>query len=124
MGLSAKRSHECERCTHECVRHTGSRVFYGAALLCFAVCAFAEPADWIYTARYVVTMDAQHRLIDDGAVAIRGERIVGVGPRAEIDRQFQAAAPSRPARSHPHARAHQYPYACGHVAAARASPTT
>src|ERR1035438_3607779 len=52
--------------------------------------ASAEPADWIYTARYVVTMDAQHRLIDDGAVAVRGERIVGVGKRADIDKQFQA----------------------------------
>ena len=28
----------------------------------------AEPADWIYSARYVVTMDARHRLIDDGAL--------------------------------------------------------
>jgi 5-methylthioadenosine/S-adenosylhomocysteine deaminase len=52
--------------------------------------AWAEPADWIYTARYVVTMDAQRRLIDDGAVAIRGENIVGVGKRADIEKQFQA----------------------------------
>ena len=36
-------------------------------------------------------MDAQHRLIDDGAVAIRGERIVGVGKRADIEQRFQAA---------------------------------
>src|SRR5215469_5425247 len=61
------------------------------ATLGFLACASAEPADWIYTARYVVTMDAQHRLIDNGAVAIRGERIVGVGKRAEINRQFQTA---------------------------------
>src|ERR1700734_2186947 len=79
-----KRSHECERGTHECVR-------YVAVVTCFCVCAFAEPADWIYSARYVVTMDAQHRLIGDGAVAIRGERIVGVGTRVDINRQFQAA---------------------------------
>jgi 5-methylthioadenosine/S-adenosylhomocysteine deaminase len=52
--------------------------------------AWAEPADWIYTARYVVSMDAQHRLIEDGAVAIRGERIAGVGTRAAIEKQFQA----------------------------------
>src|SRR5258708_35015118 len=60
--------------------------------LIFTLCltCSAEPADWIYTARYVVTMDAQHRLIDDGAVAIRGERIVGVGKRADIEKQFQA----------------------------------
>src|SRR5438034_5192736 len=43
---------------------------------------FAEPADLVWSARYVVTMDAQHRLIENGAVAIRGERIVGVGSRA------------------------------------------
>ena len=51
--------------------------------------AFGEPADWIYTARYVVTMDAQRHLIDDGAVAIRGERIVAVGKRSDIEKQFQ-----------------------------------
>jgi len=68
-------------------RHAGVRA------LLFACCltAWSEPADWIYTARYVVTMDAQHRLIDDGAVAVRGERIVGVGKRADIEKQFQAA---------------------------------
>ncbi|HTR37691.1 MAG TPA: amidohydrolase family protein [Bryobacteraceae bacterium] len=52
--------------------------------------AWAEPADWIYTARYVVTMDAQRRLINDGAVAIRGQNIVGVGKLADIEKQFQA----------------------------------
>ena len=51
----------------------------------------AERADIIVTARYVVTMDAQQRLIQDGAVAIRGERIAAVGTRAVIDRRFQAA---------------------------------
>jgi 5-methylthioadenosine/S-adenosylhomocysteine deaminase len=50
----------------------------------------AEPADAIYTARYVVTMNAQRDLIDDGAVAVRGQRIVGVGKRADIEKQFQA----------------------------------
>ncbi len=58
-------------------------------LICGAL-AFAEPADSIYTARYVVTMNAKRDLIDDGAVAIRGERIVGVGKRADIEKQFQA----------------------------------
>ncbi|HTW67421.1 MAG TPA: amidohydrolase [Bryobacteraceae bacterium] len=50
----------------------------------------AEPADWIYTARYVVTMNARHDLIDNGAIAVRGGRIVGVGKRADIQKQFQA----------------------------------
>jgi 5-methylthioadenosine/S-adenosylhomocysteine deaminase len=50
----------------------------------------AESADWIWTGRYVVTMDAQRRLIEHGAIAIRGDRIVAVGPQAEIDRAYQA----------------------------------
>jgi 5-methylthioadenosine/S-adenosylhomocysteine deaminase len=60
------------------------------SLLLLAVAAWAEPADWIWSARYVVTVDAGRRVIADGAVAIRGERIVAVGTRAEIDRRFQA----------------------------------
>jgi 5-methylthioadenosine/S-adenosylhomocysteine deaminase len=59
-------------------------------VLAFCSAAFGEPVDWLYTARYVVTMDAQHRLIADGAVAVRGERIVGVGKRGDIEKQFQA----------------------------------
>ncbi len=38
----------------------------------------------------VITENAQHRVIENGAVAIRGDRIVGVGTRAEIDARFQA----------------------------------
>jgi len=49
----------------------------------------AEPADWIWSARYVITMDGQHRVIENGAVAIRGDRIVAAGPRAQIDHEFQ-----------------------------------
>ncbi len=61
------------------------------ALLGFAfVLAAADPADSIWSARYVVTMDAQHRLIENGAVAIRGDRILAAGTRAEIDKSYQA----------------------------------
>ena len=72
------------------MRHSFERIARAALWLLLPLAAFGEPADWIYSARYVVTMDAQHRLISDGAVAIRGERIVGVGKRADIDKQFQA----------------------------------
>ena len=48
------------------------------------------PADWIWSARYVITEDAQRRVIENGAVAIRGDRIVGVGGKAEIDKRFEA----------------------------------
>ncbi len=51
---------------------------------------FAERADWIWSAKYVLTQDAQRRVIQNGAIAVRGERIVGVGTRAEIVSKFQA----------------------------------
>src|SRR5262245_4479478 len=56
----------------------------------FACLLAAEPADWIWSARYVITVDPARRVIENGAVAIRGERIVGVGTRAEIAARFQA----------------------------------
>lgn len=60
-------------------------------LTCFFVIAlFGENVDAIYTARYVITMDPTRRLIENGAVAVRGDRITAVGPRAEIEKQYQA----------------------------------
>ncbi len=59
------------------------------SLLIFAFTLSAESADWIWSARYVITENAQHRVIENGAVAIRGDRIVGVGTKAEIDARFQ-----------------------------------
>jgi 5-methylthioadenosine/S-adenosylhomocysteine deaminase len=68
------------------------RHFYSA--LCLVALAAhasaAENADWIIRAKYVVTMDAHHRVIDRGAVAIRGTRIVGVGSQGEIGQRFEA----------------------------------
>jgi 5-methylthioadenosine/S-adenosylhomocysteine deaminase len=63
-----------------------SLIILAAAYLC------AEPADSIWSARYVITMDSQRRVIENGAVAVRGERIVAVGTRAEIDQRFQPKA--------------------------------
>src|ERR1700677_1796027 len=55
------------------------RTMIALGLILSAFVLHAEPADTIYTARYVVTMNARRDLIDDGAVAVRGQRIVGVG---------------------------------------------
>jgi 5-methylthioadenosine/S-adenosylhomocysteine deaminase len=44
--------------------------------------------DLIWSARYIVTEDAQRRVIENGAVAVQGERILEVGPRAEIERKY------------------------------------
>jgi len=58
----------------------------------FFLCIFtlgAAPADWIWSARWVITESAVRPVIENGAVAISGGRIVGVGTRAEIDARFQ-----------------------------------
>jgi 5-methylthioadenosine/S-adenosylhomocysteine deaminase len=63
------------------------------SFLLFISALTAESADWIWTGRYVVTMDPQRRLIENGAIAIggeRGERILAVGPKSEIERRYQA----------------------------------
>jgi len=59
-------------------------------LVLVAWSAWAAPVDWIWSARYVITMDGQRRVIENGAVAIRGERIVAAGARSEIERDYQA----------------------------------
>jgi 5-methylthioadenosine/S-adenosylhomocysteine deaminase len=64
-------------------------VFIGIHLWLILAPLHAEPADAVWSARYVITMDAQRRVIENGAVAVRGERIAAVGTKAEIDRRFQ-----------------------------------
>jgi 5-methylthioadenosine/S-adenosylhomocysteine deaminase len=58
--------------------------------LLFAAALQAAPADWILTARYVLTSDPLHRIVEDGAVAVQGDHILAVGPRAEILKAFQS----------------------------------
>jgi 5-methylthioadenosine/S-adenosylhomocysteine deaminase len=60
-----------------------------AFLTAWAACVSAAPADWIWTGRYVVTMDAQRRVIENGAIAIVGDHIAAVGTRAAIERDWQ-----------------------------------
>jgi 5-methylthioadenosine/S-adenosylhomocysteine deaminase len=62
-------------------------------LLLTAVTAWAQTptrVDAIWSARWVVTMDPQRRVIENGAVAVTGDHIVEVGTRAEIDRRYAA----------------------------------
>ncbi|MCU1330715.1 MAG: amidohydrolase [Bryobacterales bacterium] len=61
---------------------------FSAALLCAAALS-AAPCDLIVSARYLVTMDARRQVIDNGAIAIKDSRIVAIGARAAIDRNWQ-----------------------------------
>ena len=62
------------------------------SVLFIAVSAFAQTkADWILTARYVVTEDPSHGVIENGAVAVASDHILAAGPRAEIEKNYTAA---------------------------------
>jgi 5-methylthioadenosine/S-adenosylhomocysteine deaminase len=57
-------------------------------LFCGALPSQQQSVDLIWSARYVVTEDAQRRVIENGAVAILGDHVVEVGSRAEIDAKY------------------------------------
>jgi 5-methylthioadenosine/S-adenosylhomocysteine deaminase len=52
--------------------------------------AAPAPVDLLVRGGTVVTMDGTRRVIEDGAVAVRGGKIVAVGGSAEIERRFAA----------------------------------
>ena len=63
----------------------------------FLFCAFLasqaqkEKADLLITGGTVVSMNASRAILDDGAVAVRGDTIIAVGPRAELEARYAAA---------------------------------
>lgn len=50
-----------------------------------------EQVDALITARWVVPVEPAGTIIDDGAVAIRGGRVVAVGPRGELESRYSPA---------------------------------
>ena len=50
-----------------------------------------QKADLLISGGTVVTMDANRAIIDDGAIAVKGDTILAVGPRAEIESRYAAA---------------------------------
>jgi 5-methylthioadenosine/S-adenosylhomocysteine deaminase len=78
--------------------------FLSLLSLIFVICAFCvairrvqgatpqkERVDLLVSGGTVITMDAGKRVIEDGAVAVRGDTIVAVGPRQEIESRYEAA---------------------------------
>ncbi|PYU10905.1 MAG: hypothetical protein DMG29_16705, partial [Acidobacteria bacterium] len=49
-----------------------------------------EKIDLLVAGGTVVTMDAERRVVEDGAVAVRSDTIVAVGPRIELEARFVA----------------------------------
>ena len=47
-----------------------------------------QPVDWLLTHGIVVSMDGARRVIEDGAIAVKGEEIVAVGRSAELKAHF------------------------------------
>jgi 5-methylthioadenosine/S-adenosylhomocysteine deaminase len=66
-------------------------LFYIAA--CGSLSSFAQQqnVDLLVTHGIVVTMDGKRAIYQDGAVAVRGDSIVAVGPGADVRTQFKGA---------------------------------
>jgi 5-methylthioadenosine/S-adenosylhomocysteine deaminase len=65
-----------------------------AVVILSCVSAFAQQkqdVDLIVTHGIVVTMDGVRAIHQDGSVAVRGDSIVAVGPRADVESRFKAA---------------------------------
>jgi 5-methylthioadenosine/S-adenosylhomocysteine deaminase len=64
-------------------------VMCAAAMLCSAAVA-QQNVDLIVSGGIVVTMDAGRAIYQEGSVAVRGDSIVAVGPRAEVEARYQS----------------------------------
>ncbi|GAC1438808.1 MAG: hypothetical protein NVSMB58_34670 [Terriglobales bacterium] len=50
-----------------------------------------EKVDLIVSGGTVVTMNGSHAVYDDGSVVVKGDRIIAVGPRAEVESRYTAS---------------------------------
>jgi 5-methylthioadenosine/S-adenosylhomocysteine deaminase len=62
-----------------------------ASLLTPRLVVAKDKADLLVTNGTVITMDGQRRIIENGAVAVRGDSIVAVGASADLAAQYDAA---------------------------------
>src|SRR5215472_9661584 len=96
---------EKSTCRSGSKRRVPPRVFIFASLCCtFCLVVFArllaqaapqpsERVDLLIVGGTIVTMDEQRRVVEEGAVAVKGNSIMAVGPRSEIEAKY--AAPAR-----------------------------
>jgi 5-methylthioadenosine/S-adenosylhomocysteine deaminase len=61
-----------------------------AMLISVAIAQEKQNVDLIVSGGIVVTMDSARAIYQDGSVAVRGDSIVAVGPRAEIEARYQS----------------------------------
>ncbi len=59
-------------------------------VLCVSIARGSEKADLIVSGGTVLTMDGSHRVIENGAVAIRGGKILAVGTASEVKAKYTA----------------------------------
>ncbi len=80
--------------THSAIRTSTTGVVYCVALIALACAVSAalakEKVDLLVTNGVVVTMDASRRVIENGAVAVRGDSIIALGTMADLSAQFDA----------------------------------
>ena len=69
-----------------------------------------EPIDLLIEAWYVVTMNETRDLIRDGAVAVRGNRIVDVAKASELRKRYAPKACSRRFTVRGHSGNGQHPH--------------
>jgi 5-methylthioadenosine/S-adenosylhomocysteine deaminase len=68
--------------------------FWAAAVVALCPLVFGQAkqgVDLIVSGGMVVTMDGTRRILLDGSVAIKGDAIVAVGPRAEVEGRYTGA---------------------------------
>jgi 5-methylthioadenosine/S-adenosylhomocysteine deaminase len=49
-----------------------------------------EKVDYLFTGATIVTMDEARRLVENGAIAVRGQEIIGIGPADELAARYEA----------------------------------
>ena len=80
-----------------------------------------QSVDLIVSGGIVVTMDGARTILRDGSVAVKGDAIVAVGPRAEIESRYSGRADHWCAGAVGAAGVYQRAYACADDFVSRAA---